>query len=656
MNVQNDARTNSLDMKMQPVKPGTFRMGSASGEPDEQPVHSVRITRPFFMAATPVTNAQYELFEPEHRRLRGKRGLSREDDEAVVFVSWQDAIDFCDWLSEREGQPYRLPTEAEWEFACRAGTTTPYHTGEELPEPEHRAQEFNWDPVEVPMTVGSSAPNPRGLHDMHGLVEEWCLDWYGRYSSADQVDPAGPDEGVFKVTRGGSHNTDVQFLRSSCRLGTLPEDRSWVIGFRVVQAEDPGEHTSQPQSPKAWQSDVTRVQVDWSAKSAGEKAVFESPTPFVIPPGEGSSEPFYPHNHCPSITWCDNGDLLAIWFSTINEGGREMTILASRRRVDAEGWEPASEFFNVPGRNLTGSSLFNNGEGTLFHFNGLGVTEGWANLAMVLRTSEDNGASWSRPRLIQPEHRRGHQVISGTSMTAGKTMIQPCDAVWSGSGGTVIHLSRDGGLHWSNPADETLETTFAEGERGNRIAGIHAGVVPLKDGRLFALGRDDNIDGRMPVSISEDQGRSWHYAASEFPPLAMGQRLVLMRLREGPILLVSFTDPSSILDAQDGDEGLNAGPTGMVMRNGAGEETRVYGMFAALSYDEGRTWPVKRLVAPAEGQREMNGGAWTGEFTLSPISAETKGYLAATQSPDGIIHLISSRLHYRFNLSWIENN
>ncbi len=648
--------TNRLGMKMRPVLAGQFEMGSADGEFNERPVHSVCISQPFFMSATPVTNVQYEAYDSSHRALRGKNGLSNEDNEAVIFVSWHNAVGFCEWLSEKEGRPYRLPTEAEWEFACRAGTCTPYHSGEELPELYHRAQGFCWEPVAVDLRVGTTPPNAWGLYDMHGLVEEWCLDWHGDYPAESMTDPVGPVDGVFRVTRGGSHNTGSRFLRSACRTGTLPEDRSWAIGFRVVQAPPAEGRGRESGSSKAWQRQVAALKKEWTPiGGAAEAPVFSPPQPYVIPPAPDSGEPFYRHNHCPSIAWCDNGDLLAIWFSTISEGGREMTILASRRRAESRNWEPASEFFNAPGRNMTGSSLFNDGEGTLFHFNGLGVADAWAELALVMRNSRDNGVTWSKPLLIDPEHRLGNQVISGTSLTGDKMMIQPCDAVWSGSGGTVIHTSRDGGRTWANPADQNLETLFRENGRGNRIAGIHAGVVSLKDGRLMALGRSNDIDERMPLSLSDDGGCSWKYNASEFPPISGGQRLVLMRLREGPILLITFTDDASRVPHSTNKDFPKAERVGMVMRSGAGDLSRVFGMFAALSYDEGQSWPVKKLIAPASGSGTLDGGGWTGPFTFSPASAEPKGYLAATQSPDGLIHLVSSRLYYRFNLAWIED-
>ena len=141
--------TNSAGMRLVWIEPGSFTMGF-SGEPipaaiagrpwradgdfDERPAHRVRISAGFYMGAFEVTNAQYEQFDPSHRTLRGKSGFSKEDNEAVVFVNWQDANRFCQWLSKKEGKPYRLPTEAEWEYAARAGTTTHFHTGDTLPE------------------------------------------------------------------------------------------------------------------------------------------------------------------------------------------------------------------------------------------------------------------------------------------------------------------------------------------------------------------------------------------------------------------------------------------------------------------------------------------------------------------------------------------
>ena len=294
---------------------------------------------------------------------------------------------------------------------------------------------------------------------------------------------------------------------------------------------------------------------------------------------------------------------------------------------------------------MTGSSLFND-QGKLYHFNGLEAAYGWSNLALVMRTSSDNGKSWSKARLINENHQLRNQVIHGAIKTKEGYLIQPCDAVSSGKGGTAIHISKDNGQTWKDYGAGKDEPEFTEGKNGAWIAGIHAGVVQLDDGRLMALGRGNNIKGKMPKSISEDMGKTWTYSASEFPPIAGGQRLVLMKLQEGPLLLVSFTDSSTKLREGKAD--------GLLMSDGDGNKQKGYGMFAALSLDDGNSWPIKKLITPGNTNNKLNGGAWTGEFVLNETHAEPKGYLAATQSPECIIHLISSALYYKFNLAWLK--
>jgi hypothetical protein len=453
-----------------------------------------------------------------------------------------------------------------------------------------------------------------------------------------------------KVTRGGSHNTEVRHLRSANRLGTLPEDEHWLIGFRVVQGEPPVGKPLPPPEPPLWARDAKQAPHDWSGGPDPQKPYFAEPERFVHIPPDSNGPLFSQHNHCPSITWCANGDLLAVWFSTNAERGREMTIAASRRRAGSDRWDDASEFFKAPDRNMTGSALFHDGQGKLYHFNGLEAGDGWANLALVLRTSIDNGVTWTT-RLIEPRHQPRNQVISGTSRTKEGYLVQPCDAVHGGSGGTAIHLSRDGGQTWSDPGAGAPSPNFQGTEPGGSIAGIHAGVVSLADGRLLAfgrgdnrLGRDSNIGDRMPQSISGDLGKTWTYAPSPWPPISSGQRLALLRLREGPLLLVSFTDSSKNLKQ----------PRGMEMPDASGASRTCYGAFAALSFDEGKTWPVRKLVTDGKPAHALDGGAWTRGFTMDPTHAEPRGYLAAAQTPDGVVHLISSALHYRFNLAWLK--
>ena len=623
------------------IPAGSFYMGgTGEGEDfDEAPVHKVTISRPFRMGQTEVTNAQFEAFRPEHRAYRGKNGLSSGDDEAVTFVSYHDAVAFCEWLSQKEGKTYRLPTEAEWEYACRAGTYYDFYTGDGLPENYRKHQQTTRDYAAVSLRVGQTPPNAFGLYDMHGNVEEWCLDWYGPYSAEEQTDPAGYATGFYRVTRGGSHNTPDKYLRSANRMAMIPEDKHALTGFRVVQAEYPSQPTLIDETPHRHANAVRQQAFTWSKNDT--TPFFTAPVPYVIPPACGSSEPFFRHNHQPAITWCDNGDLLAAWFSADEENGRGMVVLASRLRAGSDQWEEASLFFKVPDRNMTGLALFNDGEGRLYHLNGVEAAGDWQNLAMALRVSTDNGATWSAPRLIAPEHTKRHQIIAGTIRTREGWLIQACDAGPGSHDGAAIHISKDGGATWHDPWDGAPLPDFHEGGSGSTIAGIHAGVVQLADGSLMALARGNSIEDeqgrlRMPMSLSKDGGKTWEYHASEFPPIDGGQRLVFTRLKEGPLLLISFTDHP--LRTPENERG-------MLFPDRAGNNYRGYGLYAALSFDEGKTWPVRKLLTDGE----------TRFFLMNQTHAEPRGYMAATQTPDGMIHLVSSRLYYRFNLAWLTN-
>lgn len=641
---------------------GTFGMGSmgVGVDFDEAPYHPVRISHPFRMGRTEVTNAQYERFDPAHRALRGLDSLCFADEEPVTNVTWTDAMRYCQWLSQETGRHFRLPTEAEWEYACRAGTLTLFNTGDGLPGAMQRNQQHTRYLRPVNLRVAQNEPNAFGLYDMHGGVEEWCLDWYARYEAGEQTDPHGPDQGITKVTRGGSHNTPERYLRSANRLAMLPDDSHSLTGFRIV--EDLVARPDLPSLDVALSAVlaplpaeasyvgndttvVTSHSYDWVAQRHNE-AYFAEPQPFVVAPPCGSGVPFYSHNHQPAITWCDNGDLLAIWFSAEAENSREMVVLSSRLHPRATTWEPAREFLRIADRNLTGSSLLNDGHGTLYHFNGVEQAGDWRNLALMLRTSTDNGRTWQRPHLIEPAHRPRHQVIAGPIVLRDGTIAQLCDAGPEGDDGTSIHLLRQG--QSTDPWDGQLQPrTFVEGATGSSIAGIHAGIVQLRDGSLLAMGRGllssvRGADGRdhLPISRSTDGGRTWTYSASPFPPIQGHQRLVLMRLSEGPLLLISFTDHPTRTPAAD---------RGLVMSDGR----KGYGLYAALSYDEGQTWPVRKLITDGR-ERTLNGGAWTQYFRMDATHAEPRGYMAVTQSPDGLIHLLSSRIHYAFNLQWLE--
>ncbi len=392
-----------------------------------------------------------------------------------------------------------------------------------------------------------------------------------------------------------------------------------------------------------WARDVSQAHFTWPAPS--EKPILTGPIRFVKPPAD-AGEPFYPHNHQPSLTWLDNGDLLAIWYSTKQEIGPELTVLASRFRHGATEWDASSAFFKSPGRNMHGSSIFRDREGNFHHINGMAPAggHGWDILAMFHRTSRDNGVTWTAPDPVCPIYRDRQQVISGAIQTSDGAFVQPCDAVPGAEGGSNLQISRDGGKSWTDPGRGQPQPDFAAGSTGSgTIAGIHAGVVQLKDGSLLALGRGNAIDGHMPESRSSDFGKTWTYSASPFFPIGGGQRLILRRLNEGQLLFVGFTS------------GVREKPRarGMEFPTADGGTLTGYGLYAVISEDEGKTWPIRKLITPGSG--DFDGGAWTGEFTATPDNAEPAGYLAATQTPDNVIHLISSALHYRFNLPWLRH-
>jgi sulfatase modifying factor 1 len=412
-------------------------------------------------------------------------------------------------------------------------------------------------------------------------------------------------------------------------------------GDRVMSLSIKAESAAEGVLPR-WARDVSQAKWEWS-KAINERPRFADPLVFVLPP-EDPDQPFGDHNHQPSITWLENGDLLSIWYSTSSESGTELTVLAARLRAGAETWDPSSEFFKAEQRNMHGSAIFADEDGTLFHINGMGPLGGlgWARLALLQRTSRDNGVTWSAPVAIGPEYKTRHQVISGTLKTSQGVLVQCCDADPGPNGGTAVHVSRDQGKTWVDAGNGREKPEFVAGGRGlGTVAGIHASIVELANGSLLALGRGDTIDGRMPQSLSHDLGQTWEYGPSPFPPIGSGQRLILRRLNEGPLLMVSFTsgnrmepesNPQMFIDQQ-------------------GQSFAGHGMFAALSFDEGATWPLRKLLTPGAGN--WDGGAHTKAFVATPTRAEHAGYLASAQTPDNTIHLISSRLHYRFNLAWL---
>jgi formylglycine-generating enzyme required for sulfatase activity len=305
-----DIATNSIGLKLALIPAGEFLMGSHESldeieanfkglnykhkleqkilDADEWPQHKVRITKPFRLGVYEVTVGQFREFCREsgfkseaESDGTGGYGINRRDgkfegrrpeynwqqtgyeltaDHPVVNVTWNDAQAFCEWLSKKEGKKYRLPTEAEWEYACRAGTKTRYVSGN---DPESVAKFGNiadasgvaqglkqfpdykqfalkaGDGYYTTAPVGKFAPNAFGLHDMHGNVWEWCQDYYDEnyYSKSPVDDPQGPKEGRIYVRRGGAFHTFPLYVRSSFRNWNSPQTRYLNLGFRVARDE-----------------------------------------------------------------------------------------------------------------------------------------------------------------------------------------------------------------------------------------------------------------------------------------------------------------------------------------------------------------------------------------------------------------------------------
>jgi formylglycine-generating enzyme required for sulfatase activity/type 1 glutamine amidotransferase len=328
--------TNSIGMKLTLIPAGEFLMGGGESAEevaaffnktygthmqalwwdDEHPQHRVRITRPFYLGTRHVTRGQFRRFveatgyktDAEKAEKKGASGFNAEtskiefnegyswrnvgfpqtDEHPVVCVSWNDALAFCEWLSRKEGQTYRLPSEAEWEYACRAGTTTRYSSGD---DPETLARVGNvadaaakarfpgiWSTINASdgyvftAPVGQFRVNAFGLYDMHGNVWQWCADWHDeRYRAASPADdPAGPAFGKYRVRRGGSWNYGPAVARSANRSKLAPGDRDNITGFRVVRtyavasAADP--QAREDEKTVALENDRIRIVFDKTRK------------------------------------------------------------------------------------------------------------------------------------------------------------------------------------------------------------------------------------------------------------------------------------------------------------------------------------------------------------------------------------------------------
>jgi sulfatase modifying factor 1 len=271
--------TNSLSMPFIRVAAGEFTAGSPLTEPERstnEAQHQVSISKPYWLGATHVTvgqfaefvkasghptaaekqgwaNGSWDVAGNKWSRIEGgswrNPGFTQTSNHPVVCVTWHDAKAFCEWLSQREGREYRLPTEAEWEYASRAEQTRAYLWGDNPDDGKGWANcsdqtssnlftlfpSFTWsDGYVYTSPVASFRPNRWGLYDMLGNALQWCGDWFGEYPSAAVTDPKGPDEGKERVLRGGAFIYGPRHCRCAFRGRNLPDFQNYYVGFRVL--------------------------------------------------------------------------------------------------------------------------------------------------------------------------------------------------------------------------------------------------------------------------------------------------------------------------------------------------------------------------------------------------------------------------------------
>lgn len=595
---QTKSFVNQAGMRMVYVEQAEFKMGGGDWEkcPDGLPVHTVRLTRPFWIAEFPVTK---ELFDCFWKETRGGDPDTEEYRGYVLGVSYYEAAQFCRWLSEKEGVQYRLPTEAEWEYTAR------------------NSRKLDVD----------------RMCDSH--IREWCFDWYQPYTDEDAKDPAGPRSGAFKCIRGGFLDNPARYNEQPLELWmrcALPpsyrhkrEDAEndfgrHFIGFRVVCGALPEVSGEDPTSLVC----VGVHQQTEEYKLAAPDSVrpyFRKRYLFPIPPDNATSEEircsgfspsFRHHHHSPGFTVAPNGDLIFSVYSTYHEYDAEAGLAGARLRKGCDEWEMPDMFINPVGVNDHAPLLFTDTDGTIYHF------WGWQQMSdsfpFQYMMSKDNGATWSGvqfPLFKEKAERVVRQPVNTCIRAKDGTFYLVSDA--SDGSCSVLWRSHDNMKTWENPKART--------------AGRHTTAVELKDGSILALGgKNSDIDGYMPQAVTKDGGDSYVVSKTPFPALNSGQRPCVQRLASGRLIMCG--------DYQDK---MGRQPEGVTEK----------GCYAAWSDDEGQTWHFKKLwgTQPRKRTPYLFGGG------------HVLGYCVVRQSEDGMIHLVASNvrplLHFEFNEAWL---
>ena len=573
----------------------------AHGDFDEVPAHPVRLTHAFRMGTRLVSVEEFQQFNPSYQPVAAYP-------DYAAGVSFAQAARYCEWLTKKTGKPYRLPTEAEWEYTARGGHQTPFFSGDTPPAPR--------------------TPNAFGVVLNQG--PEWVADWYAAYPATPQTDPTGPRNGLFKVVRGGgldfrrskpgeSYPARAPFFaRAANRASMAPAFASAAgnIGFRVVEGPVPHGPGPLPDQRYFFQTAVLQAP---HAPTAGPdpgkpfyhlhelfpdlagKSMPEVGWRLGLAPGLGISY------HNSAIQVLANGDVLAAYYNTPDkEDDPDQTVMILRRRAGEETWgmpEPWPDFADA----ANAAPVFWNDRGHLWLFWGFPRLIGAPPFAFT--TSDDNGATWAPvefPHFTGPVGRYVSQPINSIVRTADGTILLPTDSTGKDDDGngsvSVVWGSHDNGRTWY--------------DTGGRTAGRHTTIVQAKNGNILGFGgKNSNIEGRMPLATSHDGGRTWQKSKTPFDQLLSGERPSVLRLASGNLFFVADYNPKN--------------------------EKHIHkdGAYVAISTDDGQSWHQKRL--PSEGDHGIL----------------TVGYVTATQGPDGVVHIATSKntVNYEIELNeaWV---
>ena len=440
------------------------------------------------------------------------------------------------------------------------------------------------------------------MHDCHGNVEEWTSDWYGGryYEHSPGEDPTGPAEGVFKVSRGGSHSTEVYYLRSGNRMANLPVERSWVQGFRVVATKD-GQHAAKPRGA------VTAVGLppvaavglgpaNPPAEPSGSwnrngSAFFLGPFQYVNIDNNTFGPLWNKHNHDPALAVVPgSGDVIAVWFTTYIEPGREAALAIATLKAGETVWGNTTSLYDPPDRCMCCPAMIADDEtGELILFSQQSPQAMYGNGIVLRHVSKDGGKTWTvQPVESMDFYSLRHQPVETVILLQNGMLLMPSDN-GSDPAGTALNLSSDNGKTFVDP--------------GGNIAGLHGAVSQLKNGSLLAFGR--GADGPCPQapssypvgcmaqSRSDTLGQSWVYCVSVFPAVHAGQRETLLRLREGPLMMTGYANSNQ---KRKKHQNRSIYPD-LLVATASGKTRPVFGLFAALSHDEGNNWSYRKLIS-----------------------------------------------------------